>query len=137
MSTDPDFSQLHDGELCAWRFFNTTSELDLEVRLSQSEDVCLIRLQGVIAFRISDVFAQNVISRVFFAPSGREGAEQVRQYVCWMNTLTEGGVLITDSGMQEYVQKILDGTLRLFVMEPSWGAEGVVLFNKDVVFTKT
>jgi len=83
--------------------------------------------QGVELFRVSDYIKQNVISRVIVTPTDKLQSDDVKRAIIWGSSLSDTSLLIRDDAVEEYVARIYREELHLVLLEPSWGAEVVIV----------
>jgi len=89
----------------------------------------VLKLMRCEFFRVSDYRRQNVVSRLLiFANEGVDDvyiAERLR----WATSSSDSSSFLSSEKVDEIIKKIHLGSLKLLVLEPSWGAEIVILFQ--------
>lgn len=78
-------------------------------------------------FRVSDYIKQNVVNRIIVTPTDQLERPDVKRAIIWGSSLSDTSSLIRDDSIEEYVNKIIGEELHLVLLEPSWGAEAVVV----------
>jgi hypothetical protein len=124
-------SQLHDAELSALSIDRHKQIVTLEFR-RLGDVVHRLTFHGVVGFRVVDLVQQNVVSRILLSSNGALTDHQLYAWIKWANTLAESESFIQQVEADDLVGKIKAGTLSLLVLDPSWGAELVVIFEKVV-----
>jgi hypothetical protein len=122
--TDILLAALHDAELVATEIGTAGRTLSLRFKRADGT-LCTLRFTGVRQLRINGMFRQNVASRVLLTPSKRFDAAYVQENLEWLYTFDNGR---PDAAMVEAgAAGIANGTLILFYVDPSIGAEIAVL----------
>ena len=132
MPTQEDLNTLHDAELAA---------LSID-RANESLDIVLVRVDGlriglkfggVKVFRSSSLLFQNVVYSAALSSLGHLARADVKRVVAMACTLDgeqrlEGEpARFKATTISSLVDKIIDGSLLMFQVEASWGAEIVVI----------
>ena len=121
------YSDFHDAELVGIE--NVSFERKAVLTFKRVfGDRARIVLEGVESIRVCDYIFQNVVSRLF--DSMQEGffhTNLLDGHVEWLYTLSDGTCRVNDLTLTEAKTDVRDGKIRLFVLEPSWGAELVCL----------
>jgi len=74
---------------------------------------------------------QNVVSRLLIHGTNIAFTEaDLVQHVGWVSRTCEGEQLAETEDVNTLVQNVVSGRRLLFVLEPSWGAEMVVIAEK-------
>ena len=117
-----DLRSIHDAELITVDVDTAGRTLSLRFR---NADTTLVdfRFKEIRHLRIDGVFLQNVVSRAFLTPSARITAADVRTSLEWLYTFDKG----VDAALVAAGGGIDNGTLKLFYVDPSIGAEVAVL----------
>lgn len=132
MGKKPTFySSLHDAELVSVVHEKAEKKLSLGFTLPNGHK-CLVIFEGVIAIRILEFITQNVVSRVLHTSSMVLSDDEVKRLVSWANELSGGELLISEDALCKYVERTKTGDLKIFSIEPSWGAEVVCLYEGEV-----
>jgi hypothetical protein len=123
----PTFPSFHDAELIGIEHDPVARILDLRFRRVIGV-IDTLRFSGLIAQRLIDFAGQNVASRLLISPRYTFSLAEVRTWVQWIDSRDDAkaAAINVDSGY-EYIQKLANGDLVLFVLEPSCGAEMAVL----------
>ncbi len=117
---------LHDAELVSLAVSRGERTVQLGFRLVNGEDRELL-FRGVHSLRATDFVEQNVVSRVLLSSNHLFSAEDLTNRVQWANRLSDTRPFMSDEPLQRCVDRLQRGELTLFVLEPSWGAELVIL----------
>ncbi len=86
-----------------------------------------LSFSDVVSFRINDLNFQNVVSRLIVSTEIPLDDKEIIQWVKWIHSSNETQPVITSDAIGKYLKQIKNNELILFVMEPSWGAEGAVI----------
>jgi hypothetical protein len=122
-------SKLHDVELCSFSIIRKERKIILGFLMSNGT-IERLQFEGVKSFRANDLILQNVVSRVLLSPDESVPDETLLYWIKWVNTLSDSDVFINNSEANEYLAMIKARSLSIFILEPSWGAELVVIFEK-------
>lgn len=126
-------STFHDAELRHVSHKAAVELLELGFEKADGQFV-LVALCGVIAFRATDMRMQNVVSRLLVHGANITfTATDLAEHVGWISRTYDGEQLSEPAAVNSLVQKVIAGERLLFVLEPSWGAEMVVLAEKIVL----
>jgi len=123
----------HDAEL---RHISHKAEVDLlELGFEKADgQFVVVSLCGVAAFRVTDMRMQNVVSRLLVHGSNIELTEdELAERVGWVSRTCDGEQLSEPAAVSVLVQKVTSGARLLFILEPSWGAEMIVIAEKLVL----
>ena len=72
---------------------------------------------------MSDFSTQNVVSRLLVSGHHTFSEQEVRNALLWSVPLSDFSPNVSDEEMSSKVAAIVDGSLRLMVLEPSVGCE--------------
>lgn len=89
----------------------------------------MLKLTGREFFRVSDYFGQNVVSRLLIFANECADDVYIAERLRWATSSSDSGSFLSSEKMDEIIKKIRLGSLKLLVLEPSWGAEVVILFQ--------
>ena len=128
MNERDSLSFLHDAELSALSISRKDSVITMDFVNGSVEH--RLKFYDVIALRIVDLIQQNVVSQAFLSSSGDLSDEYLIKSIKWACSLSDSSEFINDSQAKAWIERIKRGELSLFVIEPSWGAELVVVFGK-------
>lgn len=106
------------------------------IYLDLAASVIKLMFSGIRAFRASDFGLQNVVSRALLSTSHRFSTNEIRDYVQWAHSQHDYKASLVDQNVAEIDAAISRDELVLFVIEPSVGAEIVVLCEKIQVVGK-
>ncbi|SMG60823.1 hypothetical protein [Paraburkholderia susongensis] len=123
MSTNPIY---HDAEIGTIAYSRTRKSVQLDFQQTSGDDIHLT-FSGVRAFRVNDFGLQNVVSRVLVSTSRVFSADEVRDYLQWAHSQHDYKASLADAKATEIERALSQGALFLFVVEPSVGAEIVIL----------
>jgi len=77
---------------------------------------------------------QNVVSRLLVHGANITLTEaDLIEHVGWVSRTCDGEQLLEPAAVSTLVQKVVSGERLLFILEPSWGAEMVVLAEEIVL----
>lgn len=113
--------KFHDAELNEIRHDRSLSTVLLSFT-NEDGSTATITFQGVCGLRVVDYGLQNVVSRLLSSDEIKDH-EDIRKNVIWIKGTSEGKCLVNASAVEKLVDEIEGNRLRLFVLEPSWGAE--------------
>ena len=123
-------STFHDAELRHVSHKAAVELLELGFEKADGQFV-LISLCGVVAFRATDMKMQSVVSRLLVHGINITLTEaDLVEHVGWISRTCDGEQLSDSKAVNTLVQKVIAGKRQLFILEPSWGAEMVVLAEK-------
>jgi hypothetical protein len=86
-----------------------------------------VEANAVSHFRVTDLISQNVVSRIITSKSSKLSPEGIRGYIGWVTSLSDGASFADDHQIDEIAQRISQGELILLAIDPSWGAEVVII----------
>lgn len=118
----------HDAELLAVEHIKPTETLLLTFEFSGNE-IERVTLGRVLSFRMTDFIGQNVVSRVLDSKVDRMSDSAIIARLRWLYQLSDGTLRVDDNALEKSRAEVIAGTLRLFCIEPSWGAELVCLYR--------
>jgi len=127
------FDTFHDAEL---RHVSHKAAVDLlELGFEKADgQFVVVSLCGVVAFRATDMRMQNVVSRLLVHGANITLTEaDLIEHVGWVSRTCDGEQLLEPAAVSTLVQKVVSGERLLFILEPSWGAEMVVLAEEIVL----
>jgi hypothetical protein len=117
----------HDAELRTVSHKADVELLELGFEKADGQFV-MVSLRGIAAFRVTDMRTQNVVSRLLVHGANIQFAEdEILDRVSWVSRTCEGEQLSKPAAIYTLVQKVKSGEQLLFVLEPSWGAEMIVI----------
>jgi hypothetical protein len=117
----------HDAELFRIEHRRDDRELELGFKRVNGELEYLL-LKQVLSQRLVDFAEQNVASRVLLSPKHSFSVSDVRTAVGWLRSSADSKpALVSEEQAEHIAQAILEGRSTLFALEPSCGAEMVVL----------
>ncbi|WP_085488469.1 hypothetical protein [Paraburkholderia susongensis] len=122
-----DFPSFHDAELFQIEHRRDDRELELGFRRVNGEIEFLLFTQ-VISQRMVDFTEQNVASRLLLSPKHSFSVSEVRTLIGWVRSYTDSKpASVSDEQVEQLHHALLEGTATLFTLDPSCGAEMVVL----------
>lgn len=113
---------LHDAELYALRHDSNAGTVQCVFRTGDGQDAVLL-LSGVTKFRCTDFGLQNVVLELVGTAWQEVAPEDLRSYVGWLSTTTEGEQLAKPEEIELTVRDVLEGRLQCVFMIPSWGSQ--------------
>ncbi|MCC8401436.1 hypothetical protein LJ655_05930 [Paraburkholderia sp. MMS20-SJTN17] len=122
-----DIPTFHDAELIKIEHHPSERELQLQFQ-RVGGTTGTFRFTGVVSQRMVDFAEQNVVSRLLISPAYRFSTAEVGQWLSWVDGRVDSRSPVVDvSRITRCVEDLAAGRRALFVLEPSCGAEGVVL----------
>jgi Tfp pilus assembly ATPase PilU len=88
-----------------------------------------VTLSGCDFFRVNDFVSQNVVSRLLVFRGVDIEVPAVAERLRWATSLSDASSFLSEEKLSEVITKIQKSERGLLVVEPSWGAELVVLFE--------
>lgn len=88
-----------------------------------------INLYGCEFFRMTDFVVQNIVSRLLVFRGHNIDVGSVIEKLKWASSLSDTTTSLSHERLDVLVERIRNGEVGLFVLEPSWGAELVAVFN--------
>jgi hypothetical protein len=103
------------------------SNQKLELGFNKSDGTtCNLIFTGVLTYRINNILYQNVVSRILDSGTDRGVGSDLDTIARW-TCGAEDKLMISEENLVRHTARIQSGELRLFYVEPSWGAEiGVI-----------
>lgn len=120
----------HDAELLAVEHIKPTETLILKFEFSGNE-IERVTLGRVQSFRMTDFIGQNVVFRVLDSKTDRMSDNAIIERLRWLYQLSDGALRVDANTIEKYRADVVAGTLRLFCIEPSWGAELICLYRDE------
>lgn len=123
---------IHDGVIEGVFFDNKEDILTLFVRID-----CEVRYElvfkGVLEYRVLDFGKQNIISRVINYQKDNFCHDEIFELLKWVSSSSDSSTYWSNDELRKIVEKIKLNDLALLYMEPSVGAEIVILFSDCIV----
>ena len=123
---------IHDGVVEGVFFDNKEDILTLFVRID-----CEVRYElvfkGVLEYRVLDFGKQNIISRVINYQKDNFCHDEIFELLKWVSSSSDSSTYWSNDELRKIVEKIKLNDLALLYMEPSVGAEIVILFSDCIV----
>jgi len=116
----------HDASILAIRMSKGGDSVALEIE-TRDRGRAVIQATGLKGFRATDVGMQNVLSRGIFSRSTLMSSRAIGEMLDWLTSGGDGVSYLNNAARQRYSAEILSGELELAVLEPSVGAEIVLL----------
>ena len=118
--------QFHDAELIALTLDHIEQTASLTFKIEDGS-TALIRFERISGIRTSDLFFQNVVSRILIGSVNWHGGhDSIRELITWIYSV-DGRATIDSEMIDKYVLQVADGSIELFHCDPSWGVEIGVL----------
>ncbi|MXN80150.1 hypothetical protein GR157_36245 [Burkholderia sp. 4701] len=119
-------SSYHDAEIGGIAYTRALRSVLLSLEQPGGKEAQLL-FSGVRAFRVNDYGLENVVSRTLVSTSRKFSREEIRDYVQWAQSEHNFKAPLTEARTKEIEAALSRGKLLLFVVEPSVGAEIVIL----------
>ena len=117
-----EISDLHDAELYALRHDVDAGTVQCVFRTAEGRDSVLL-LSGITQFRCTDFGLQNVVLELVGTPWQALELEELRSYVSWLSSTTDGEQVANPDAIEQSVQGVLEGKAHCVFLIPSWGAQ--------------
>jgi hypothetical protein len=131
-----ELPSFHDAELFRIEHRRDERELDLGFRRVNGE-IEFLRFCQVSALRIVDFAEQNVASRILLTPVHVFSNSDVCSLVGWVRSYADSRpVRVSEEEVEQFTQDFLEGKKSMFALEPSCGAEIVVLYESAWLLSK-
>ncbi|WP_109483568.1 hypothetical protein [Paraburkholderia sp. C35] len=115
----------HDAEVVGLSYARADRVARIDFALVDGEAGLLF--SGVLALRVSDFGLQNVVSRVLLSTDHHFSIDATRDHVRWACSQHDYQASLTDQKIAAIEEALSQRELLLFVIEPSAGAEIVIL----------
>lgn len=123
-------STFHDAELRQVSHKAEFGLLELGFEKADGQFV-VMSLCRVAAFRVTDMAMQNVVSRLLIHGVNIKLTEnELADRIGWVSKTCDGEQLSEPSTLSMLIDKVNSGEMLLFILEPSWGAELIVIAEK-------
>jgi hypothetical protein len=116
----------HDAEFIGLRYVRAERRLELNFELD-SGGFAVVSCEGVSAFRLGEMGLQNVASRLLISSEREIQPGDMRERINWAASRDDWEYAMTDEQAAHFITEIRQGNLTLLVLEPSIGAELVVV----------
>ncbi|MFW2082734.1 hypothetical protein ACNPQK_17400 [Acinetobacter guillouiae] len=123
---------IHDGVIEGVFFDNKQDILTLFVRIDYEVRYELV-FKGVLEYRVLDFGKQNIISRVINYQKDNFCHDEIFELLKWVSSNSDSSTYWSNDELRKIVEKIKSNDLALLYMEPSAGAEIVILFLDCIV----
>jgi hypothetical protein len=122
-----NFPSFHDAELVGIEHAREDRVLELTFRRVTGE-LETLRFSGIIAQRMVDFAAQNVVSRLLISPRYAFSVVEIQTWIRWISSRDDSMASAIDKDEADaYASDFGAHRRMLFVLEPSCGAEVAVL----------
>lgn len=116
----------HDAELV--RIDHRPADRELLLRFARVDGTTgTFRFIGVVSQRVVDFAEQNVVSRLLISPTYNFSAAEVEQWSRWVDSRDDFQATVDQKQIDQRIADFVAGRKALFVLEPSCGAEVVVV----------
>lgn len=119
---------LHDAALIGIDSEGCPLELTLKFRTEKNTKIEL-RLMGCDMFRVVDFSRQNIVSRAMLFNSEFQDVQGLKELISWTTSLSDASTYLSVEKIDEIVESIRLGKLKLIYLEPSCGAEFSAVCN--------
>ena len=116
----------HDAELVGLSYTRDTQHLVLNFQLVNG-GLAVIRCDGVTHFKLGEMSLQNVTSRLLLSSEREFHPDEIRSHINWACSRDGHEHAMTDARATHFVTEIRERRLTVLVLEPSIGAELVVV----------
>ena len=93
----------------------------------ESKDDCSLRCQQVKAFRCEDLNLQNVVSKIRFSSKDYFTDDELEYRIKWATSTSDTKSWLSEDVKEKWIEKIKTGDLALIYVEPSAGAQIVII----------
>jgi len=119
----------HDAALVCVGIEAASNSLVLSFRLEDGTSK-KIELHGCGPFRMNDFGLRNVVSRLLLYRGGDVELNEIEDHLKWASSSSDSSSYLDKRKIEVTLEKIHRKEATLFLLEPSWGAEMVVLFTE-------
>jgi hypothetical protein len=116
----------HDAELVGLSYTRDRQHLVLNFQLVNG-DLAVVRCDGVTHFKLGEMSLQNVTSRLLLSSEREIHPDEIRSHINWACSRDGHEHAMTDARATHFVTEIRERRLTVLVLEPSIGAELVVV----------
>lgn len=128
-----ELENIHDAELVNISIMRAVRSLRLEFLLVTGGKIQVL-VDGVTHFRAADVIMQNVVSRLLISSRDALSDNDIADRLRWVTRLSDTSSFASDPQLDLLRAKLLSNELVLIFLEPSWGAE-LVIVGKSISVT--
>jgi hypothetical protein len=130
-----DVPSFHDAELIGIE--HRPEDRGLVARFKRvSGELGPFRFTGVVAQRIVDFTAQNVVSRLLISARYEFSSAEARTWMQWVDSRDDAKAApVNGEKADQYVRDLMSGRRVLFILEPSCGAEMAVFCDSVWLLT--
>ncbi|UVA79140.1 hypothetical protein [Pandoraea commovens] len=127
-----DASKFHDSEISSIEIMKSESEMRVGL-LMPSGIHAYLAIKKIRFVRITDFVMQNVISEIRISKYENFSEEELKRLVNWSNSFSDVEIELTPDSMRKFMEDISNGRLQVLAIEPSRGAEAVIIAEKIFV----
>lgn len=124
--------ELHDSEIVKISVDRRTQNGKIDFLLENGQ-LGSISFIGLKAFRCEDFTLQNVINRVLRSSRNEITRENVDYWFQWVTSLSDSSSWLSENRKKEWISSCDLGKLDLIIIEPSAGAQIVVLCERSEI----
>ncbi|SOE94171.1 hypothetical protein SAMN05414139_06982 [Burkholderia sp. D7] len=116
----------HDAEFIGLLYARDKQRLTLNFQLVSGE-LAAVHCEDVSVFRLGEMGLQNVTSRLLISSEREFQPDDIREHINWAASRDGWEYAMTDEQAANFIAKIQQRQLIVLVLEPSIGAELVVV----------
>jgi hypothetical protein len=116
----------HDAEFIGLRYVRAERRLELNFELATG-GFAVVSCEEVSVFRLGEMGLQNVASRLLISSEREMQPGEIRERINWAASRDSWEYAMTDEQAAHFTTEIRQRNLTLLVLEPSIGAELVIV----------
>lgn len=121
-----DASEFHDSEISSIEIMMSDNEMRISLLMPSGIRACL-EIKKIRFARINDFVMQNVVSEIRISKFYKFSEDELKELVNWSNSFSDVEIELTPDSMRKCLEDISNGRLQVLVIEPSRGAEAVIV----------
>lgn len=127
-----DASEFHDSEISSIEIMKLENEMRISLLMPSGIHACL-SIKKIRFARITDFVMQNVVSEIRISKFENFSEEELKGLVNWSNSFSDVEIELTPDSMRKCLEDISNGRLQVLAIEPSRGAEAVIVAERIFV----
>ncbi|QDH58654.1 hypothetical protein [Pandoraea pnomenusa] len=121
-----DASEFHDSEISSVEIMKSENEMRIILLKPSGVRACL-EIKNIRFARINDFVMQNVVSEIRISKFYKFSEDELKGLVNWSNSFSDVEIELTPDSMRKCLGDIGNGRLQVLAIEPSRGAEAVIV----------